>query len=289
MTAKLYTEMVTTIVQILQDTGKAIWGDTEIDQQIPRGLSFVSLACPRYPSYLTSAGVLLPATLLTTVANSRYIQLSAGDMWDLIECGLREDPYLEYPVDDDPISKCNFKRYGDVIELLIDTAPSSTVSARLWIGKRHLLQKEVGTADLAGAVNADTAAASVTLALKSLGTGTINEGTKLTIAGDSCVYNVYATATIADNAATVYIYPALKAAVLEDAVVTLALAPSTLELPLEAVFADFVAGMVAISKARSNISLGTDIFEWGRERIGRAEMALRGLTKPRAYTEYPRE
>ncbi len=292
MSAKTYAQVKTSIATILQDANMVTFTEAMIDDEMPRALSEISMLIPRYPSYLTSAGVLLPATLLTTVANSRFIQLSDGDMWDLIappdSIGLHYDPYIEYPIDEDPMSQHNIKRNGNVIELVLDTAPTSAASCRLWIGKRHILQKALGDSTGTGAIKTGAAAGVVSLALKSLGAGTINEGTKLTIAGDSCVYNVYATATIAANEATVYIYPALKAAVLADAVVTIVIQPSTLDLVLEAAFEKYCAGNLAEYKARSKLSIGMDLDKWGEKRLARAQSLLAGLIKYPGRTEYPR-
>ncbi len=78
--------------------------------------------------------------------------------------------------------------------------------------------------DIAGTVlvNATTAAGSTTLALKDLteATGTIKAGTVFTIAGDSTRYVIRKDATIASNAATVTIYPALQAQAAGDAGIT---------------------------------------------------------------------
>lgn len=79
--------------------------------------------------------------------------------------------------------------------------------------------------DTAGTVlvnNASAAIGDLTLPIDALtaATGTINKGTKFTVAGDSTQYVVTADATIATNAATLAIYPALVVAVADDAAVT---------------------------------------------------------------------
>jgi len=65
--------------------------------------------------------------------------------------------------------------------------------------------------DITGSVTATGTAAASTLALASLtsSTGTIYAGTRLVIAGDATVYTIYENATIAGNAATVYVTPVL--------------------------------------------------------------------------------
>lgn len=79
----------------------------------------------------------------------------------------------------------------------------------------------VGTVDLAGAVSTTAAAGATSVIVKSLGTGTVNEGTKVTFADDGGVYVVTEDATISANAATLKIYPALEDGTAGDQVVTL--------------------------------------------------------------------
>lgn len=68
---------------------------------------------------------------------------------------------------------------------------------------------DVGTTDLAGAVKTEAAKGATSVALKSLGTGTINIDTVLNIDGHATDYIVTANATISGNEATVSISPAL--------------------------------------------------------------------------------
>lgn len=80
-----------------------------------------------------------------------------------------------------------------------------------------------GTGDRLGAVNADTAANSSTLVVKSLtNTETVQIGDTLQIAGDPTVYTITANATIS-GATSLSIYPALRRNVSTDDVVTLTL------------------------------------------------------------------
>uniref|UniRef100_A0A6M3KLA9 Uncharacterized protein n=1 Tax=viral metagenome TaxID=1070528 RepID=A0A6M3KLA9_9ZZZZ len=76
-------------------------------------------------------------------------------------------------------------------------------------GYIELRAYDVGTTDLVGAVKTQAAKAATSVVLKSLGTGTINRLTKLTIEGHGTDYIVTADATITSNEATVSITPAL--------------------------------------------------------------------------------
>jgi len=83
------------------------------------------------------------------------------------------------------------------------------------------LLSTIGTTDLAGAIKTTVAIGGTSVVLKSLGTGSINKGTKFLIAGDTVEYTVTSTATIASNEATVAITPPLVVQADADDVVTL--------------------------------------------------------------------
>jgi hypothetical protein len=188
----------------------------------------------------------------TTTASSYDITLSSGDKWRLLDgtgykgTGIEK---AEYEVDQNPRRFRGVTRFGDTLSLELMSRPSSAVSVYLYMNKIHLLQKEIGTTDTAGALSANAAAAATSLALKSLGTGTINEMTSLVITGDSATYYVTETATIDTNTATVSIWPPLAAAALANAVVTLSLTSSTLNMMEEDLLARWLAAQAAISKA----------------------------------------
>ena len=78
---------------------------------------------------------------------------------------------------------------------------------------------DVGTTDLEGAIKTEAAIDATSLALKGLGTGTINAEAKIQISGHYQPYIVQANATITANEATVTISPALvDVAEVDDAV-----------------------------------------------------------------------
>lgn len=85
----------------------------------------------------------------------------------------------------------------------------------------------LGTTDTAAAVKTTAAAGATALALNALGTGAINKGSTLTIAGDTTVYTVKYTVAIAANEATVTLEEGLEREAAATAVVTLAAATGT--------------------------------------------------------------
>ena len=97
-------------------------------------------------------------------------------------------------------------------------------------------------------------AGAVSLVLDSLGTGTIDEMSSFTIAGDTTVYYVIADATIVANEATVSIWPPLVTAVSGAEVVTLAVTNTIEEIPLEGYLARWLAATACISKATKSYS-----------------------------------
>ncbi len=133
--------------------------------------------------------------------------------------------------------------------------------------------------------------------LKSLGTGTINEDTSLTIAGDSTVYTVTSNATIATAEATVSITPALVVQADADDVVTLAAPTSTLDILSESLLADLIAARVAINKARTYIGSVTvgagrspaEMLGWGQQQMADTIRQLRQSAIHTTFVEYARD
>lgn len=287
---RTYAETITLISQILSDSTNATFATTELDALMPKGLVEVSKYKPDLIKYT-----------LTPVASTRDITLTTEHlrklMHDFCETGFVEY-YLSGETQDSYNDRQfhNYTRQGSVITIGVDTSPLGTETVYIWLPKVHTLQQAIGTTDTAGAIKTQAAVGATSLALKSLGTGTINEDTALTIAGDSTTYTVTATATIGTNEATVTITPALTAIALVDAVVTLALATSTLDMDLEDILADYVAGLAAVNKARSyigSIAVGgantnSQMLEWGNFKINTAKQAMRRLVGVRQSTQYSR-
>src|SRR3990172_4268663 len=221
---KTYANLLDDVEASVQDGGidpggsaNQVFATAEIDAIMPLGLLAISNASP-WQYKLTK----------TTTADSYDVTLTTGDKWRLL--GIAR---LEYEVDKDPRQFRNFSRFGDVVTMKRSSAPSAADSIYFYLNKIHLLQKQLGTTDTAGALNADAAVGATSLDLKSLGTGTIDEMSTIAITGDTTVYYVTAQATITGNAATVSIWPKLAAAALADAVVTLSVTGSTLDYALE--------------------------------------------------------
>jgi hypothetical protein len=230
---KTYADIVSLISSILQDNSNATYSTSELDLIIPEGLTAISRFKPRE----------VRETTLITVS-SRDITLSAENKRNLLDVWK-----VEYPVGQYPKTFRGFTMFGDLLNLDLYAAPTIAASLYLYLLKRHILQKEVGTTDLAGAVKTQGTAGDSTLALKSLGTGTINENTLVAIAGDSTIYTVTKDATIGTNEATVSITPVLGSTAAVDTVVTMSLSESTLDASLEYPLAQLCAGLAAISKA----------------------------------------
>lgn len=270
---KSYTTIVDDVETRLQDAGidpggvaNQVFAAAEIQALIPEALAFVS----RYKPWEYKV-------TKTTSTTSRDLALSTGDKWRLIDV-----VKAEYEVDQDPREFRNVSRWGDTLTLALDSIPATAADVSLFMRKVHLLQSALGTTDTAGAIDTGAAAGAVSLALKSLGTGTINEMSTLTIAGDSTTYYVISTATIAANAATVSIWPPLAAAVLADAVVTLTVTDSTMDPIVEDHLVRLLAARMAISKAtKSYAQVNTAITTLGTAvtAIGAiAAMIAQGIT-----------
>jgi hypothetical protein len=245
--SRTYSQIIELASQILQDSGNSVYSTTELDLYLPQVINEISRSIPNEIKITK-----------TTDGTTRNLTLTSGDKWRLVNliCA-------EYIVDRYPKNLRNIKRFGNTVELQINALPSADETVYLYAGREHILQKEIGTTDTAGAVKTAGNAGDTSLALKSLGTGTVNEGTTLTITGDSTVYYVISTATIATNEATVSIYPPLSADVDVDTVVTLSLTESTLESSeLESIAAEWLAGLAAVNKTNLfNLQINTSITQ----------------------------
>mgnify|MGYP001596468584 CR=1 FL=1 len=238
MANKTYAQIQASASLKLQDAGNAIFATTELDERVAGVLDRISRVRPwRYRLGSNSYSV-----VKSTVADSWILSLTTGDMWKYLWTD-----ELRYQYNKQAYRR-GFVDYEGALELNLDFAPAAVYSVYLYLAKRQILQKAIGTTDTAGAVSTAGAVGDVSLVIKSLGTGTINEDTKLTIAGDSTIYHVTADATITTNVATVSIWPPLQAICLVDAVVTLAL-ENTLPVELEDLVARLIAAKAAVSKS----------------------------------------
>ena len=231
----------------------------------------------------------------TTDGTTRDIILTDWDFEDMVK--LAQENGVEYEVDQSPKEFRNFTQNGKIVTLELDDIPEAAESVYIYPERLHILQQAIGTTDTAGAITTLAAIGATSLVLKSLGTGTINKYTKLTIAGDTTEYMVTSIATIAGNAATVTITPGLVASAAVDAVVTLALADSTLTPALEEIFIEWVAGELiqdyAIKKlSEADFGSGINVyFTMGKDMIdgkGGAREQLRGLERADRYPNHSR-
>ncbi len=239
--AKTYAQIVDDAEALLQDSANAVFAATEFDSIMTEALVAISQFKP-WQYRLTK----------TTTTDSYDIELTLGDKWRLLEgSGYKGTGIVkaEYLVDQNPRKFRGLTIFANTLTLELDSPPSSAVNVYLYMNKIHLLQKEIGTTDTTGAIKTQAAVGATALGLKSLGTGTINEMTYLSITGDATTYVVIAQATIAANEATVSIWPPLQAVAAADAVVTLALAAATFDITLEGYLARYLAAQAAISKA----------------------------------------
>ena len=237
---KTYAEILNDCETLVQDAGvdpsgvaNQVFATAELDALIPDALSRISQFKPWQVK-----------TTKSTVADTRDITLTTGDKWRLL--GIEK---LEYLTGKNPPVYRNHSRFGDVVSIKIDSAPPAIANIYFFFNKVHILLEETGEDTNAGAIKTDAAAGAVSLVLDGLGTGTINDMTTIAITGDSTVYYVTATATITASEATVSIWPPLVATAAEDAVITLSITGSTLDIPLEGYLARLLAARACISKS----------------------------------------
>ena len=239
--AKLYSEILDDAEMLVQDAGidpsapgaNSVFATAELDALIPFALTRISQFKPWQIK-----------TTKSTVADTRDITLTTGDKWRFL--GIEK---LEYEVDKDPRRFRGLTRFASVISIKLSTAPASAANIYFFWNKNHILLSATGASTTTGAIKTAAAVGAVSLDLDGLGTGTIDEMSSFTIAGDTTVYYVIADATITTNEATVSIWPPLVTAVSGAEVVTLAVTNTIEEIPLEGYLARLLASMACISKA----------------------------------------
>ena len=246
--AKLYADIINDAETLVQDAGidtgsagaNAVFATAELDALIPSALSRIS--------YLGKPWQV--KTTKSTVASTRDITLTTGDKWRLL--GIDK---VEYLTAQEPPVYRNVSRFGDVVSIKINNRPPEIADIYFFWNKVHLLQSALGTSTATWAVYADTDEAATTLVIDAgSATGTVNEMSTVAITGDSTTYYVIEAATIATNKVTLNIWPPLTADAAENAVVTLSLTGSTLDIPLEGYLARWLAAQACISKATKSYS-----------------------------------
>ena len=243
---KTYAEILNDVETLVQDAGidpsppsaNSVFATAELDALMPFALTRISQFKPWQKK-----------TTKSTVADTRDITLTTGDKWRLL--GIEK---LEYAVDKDPRKFRGSTRFADVISIKIKARPSSADDIYFFWNKNHILLSATGASSTSGAIKTAAAIGAVSLALDSLGTGTIDEMSSFTIVGDTTVYYVIADATITNNEATVSIWPPLVVAVSGTEVITLAVTNTIEEIPLEGYLARWLAARACISKATKSYS-----------------------------------
>lgn len=288
--SQTYAQIQASVAVALQDStvsgqtaSNATWPTAELDSILPEVLTLISRKVP----YMVKHVLLADGT-------TRKLILSSADQWKLI-WGDMPKWWVEYEVAKEPEDRKNCRIESNTIYLDVSALPAVSDVVYIHLGHKHLLQSALGTTDSAGAVKTQAVVGATSLVLKSLGTGTVNEDTKLTIAGDTTIYHVTSTATIATNEATVSICPGLMAAVAVDAVVTLA-AENTLISDLESIIVPIWAGLAVIRKGRDNIgnntAMGggkwTDWVAWGKETLNDGMVQLNKMVRVPIVEDYSR-
>ncbi len=195
---------------------------------------------------------------------------------------------IEFPTMDDPPTYVRWIDRGrNVIRLVTDDEPDDSAEAdaqkQVWVffALRHKLSQ---MDDLGATVNGAHSEGATSIVLAGLGTGTIETGQEFTIANERsrAIYIVTANATVSTNASTISIWPPLESSVATSTVITFV--SSTLTPKLEGVFADLVAGKVAISKARTYVgTIGPggnryrNMLEWGKLHYNDAIAELKNI------------
>ncbi len=267
--ARSYSDLRDLIEVKLWDSANSIWTTAILDSLMLEAVSTMSRYAPR----MVKHG-------FTTDGTTRRLTIGSEDKWKM----LWPLDWCEYKVDKIPEARHNITVLGDIVTLDIDTTPGASEAVNIWMSHKHLLQQAIGTTDTAAAIKTQAAAGVTSLALKSLGTGTINEDTTLTIAGDTTTYYVTATATIAANEATVSIFPKLAAVAAVDAVVTLALTASTLTPQLEELLVELVVSEAIVD----NRAGAKESAVYAERRQAKAMDRLNHLAEGKTTMVYPR-
>ena len=220
-------------------------------------------------------------------------QIYIGDIYDHPEIDS-----VEYPLG----RRRNWKLYGDVLELDVETVPDSDstlttlndIDVLVRFKRPHILSQ---LTDWVGKMAATAASAATSLSATSLqSAGTIEEGEELYIENLRQLYVVTADATIAANTAVMSIYPPLEAAIASTAW-TFTIRKSTLAPQDEETFADLVAARLAINKASKYLksfsiisgNAWADFLSWGERRLAETLAKLKRSSPPPTKTRYPTE
>ncbi|MFA6307099.1 MAG: hypothetical protein WC639_04820 [Patescibacteria group bacterium] len=292
-----HAEILSRIENKLRDTANTYYSDAYISEYMGAILKQISYAVPLKTTERHPSDRAVPTRgTYTTDGTTRDIILTDWDADDLVKLAQADGvEYAIYELDYEPKSFRNFYQRGKIVSLDLNLIPDASKTVYVYPDRLHILQEAIGTADTAGAVSTAGALAATSLVVKSLGTGTVNKYTKLTIAGDTTEYMVTATATIAANVATVSITPGLVVAADVDDVVTLALADSTLSPALEEVLIKWVSGSLIEDYGiymLPSMPIGANWQAYtlkGQSLVAEAKADLRRLQIPDRYVRHSKD
>lgn len=204
---------------------------------------------------------------------------------------------VEYPLG----SRRNFKVYGEVLEIDIDTVedsnstldPPNDVDVLVRFAKPHKLCQLI---DLVGTCSAIELTGVTEIALAGLGSTEIIEiGDELHIADQRTLYTVTTGDTTAAGTATIDIFPGVESATAIGDGVTFV--KSTLKPQHEEIFCHLVAARAVLSDNIRHINEipigGSDVWSryqtWGERKLGEVLGKLDRLSPPRTKRVYPKE
>jgi len=142
-----------------EDAQSYRWSDDELDRHVARAVRETSLASP-----------LESEATLTTTPDSRELSLTSLSDRVVVEA-------VEYPVGQYPAVYVPFSLWGDTLTLLVDSAPLSAQSAKVFYGKLHTLDESGSTLPAAlEDVVATGAAGYAALEWASFATNRVNTG-----------------------------------------------------------------------------------------------------------------
>lgn len=217
---------------------------------------------------------------------------------------IRHDAYLwidsvEYPIG----TKRNWKVYGDVLEIDVDTVADSNlnvdtlpnIDVLVRFAKPHRLCQMT---DLQGAVQAEGSAGSVAIVAYDFTlTQAAEAGDEFHIANHRTLYTCTETITWSDatNGNVLYFFPGLEATAPKDDVIFFT--KSTLKPQHEEIFCHLVAARAVLSDNINYINTinkgGPEVYakfrDWGERKLAEVLSKLDRISVPRASRVYPKD
>lgn len=203
---------------------------------------------------------------------------------------------VEYPVG----TKRNWKIYGDILEIMVDSVADSDltqttlpdIDVLVRFAKPH---KVPAHSDLAGACSATEPVGETTIAVKDIGTtDVVAAGEEFTIADMRYTYTVVTGDTMESGAGELVVFPGVEAATADGDVITFV--TSTLQPHQEEILCQLVAARAVLSDNIRHINAipkgGPNTWrnyqEWGERKLAETIGKLTKIYKPRTKRTYPR-